>query len=1052
MRFVPATVQAASSIDSTARAPAQARNGLLVTTTTATNSAMRLSIASALLGALTLLPSALAVFADDAYVVDYHHQLLGVPQPHTTFFHRPRREDKASLLYTLSEEGVLGAVNPGTGAIVWRQFLARDANATAAQKGFLRAAEGENTVVSAIAGSVQAWDAVSGRERWSAGFEGDVRDLEVLAAVGGEDVQDVLVLFEGQGHGVVRRLSGKTGDVVWEYVQEVADVPVQVSTNARSVFVVSLHGTWGGYNVKVVTLDMVSGEKLEEHVLAAKSDVHAPQDVLFVGANSAMPIIAWTDKEFNALKVNILGTKQVQSLPLSGEGIQAVVVHAPHLIQSQPHFLVHSRSATHHWAEVYHIDLVAGTIADAYRLPALPGPGAFSTSSQDANVFFTRNTNDDVVLLSSKSHAVLGRWPLSGEGADISAVHSVSEVVPKSGDSYAVRSAVVTSDDDWVLVRNGAVGWSRTEGLAGAVAAAWAELPEPVTIAKELEVEAHSNVLEAYVHRVIRHANDLQHLPAYLEKLPQRFLGSFYPIDGSASTTLVGDSFGFRKLIIIATGSGRLFALDSANQGKIVWSRKAFKLNNGEKWDVKGIYVDNVKGLATITGAEGEYIIIRTDTGDVIKTVARGSLPVVTGTALVESASGPLTLPIGQDGLPGSLPKFQAPKTGLVVRGKNGEVKGLKFDIKDDEAVPAVVWTFQPNAGQRIVDVVARPLHDPVASIGRVLGDRSVMYKYLNPNTILITAVTDTASTATFYLLDTVSGEILYSTTQEGVDTTQPITTLLTENWFAYSLFASNPSTSTSTSTSSASAFPASQGYQLVIAELFESSLPNDRGDLGSASNYSSLHPSSSANDAFYGPHVESRTFLIPESISHMAVTQTRQGITSRQLICTLASSNAIIGIPRNFLDARRPVGRDPVASEMEEGLIKYMPVIDFDPKWYITHTREVMGIKNVITTPALLESTSLLFAYGVDVFGTRVAPSLAFDILGKGFGKLNLVGTVLALGAGVGVLAPMVCYIPLLLVLGVHSVLIQASRSGESRLMHDGRRRSMCRFLRCIV
>jgi len=65
--------------------------------------------------------------------------------------------------------------------------------------------------------------------------------------------------------------------------------------------------------------------------------------------------------------------------------------------------------------------------------------------------------------------------------------------------------------------------------------------------------------------------------------------------------------------------------------------------------------------------------------------------------------------------------------------------------------------------------------------------------------------------------------------------------------------------------------------------------------------------------------------------------------------------------------------------------------------------------VRDIITSPAHLESTSLLFAYGVDIFGTRVSPSAAFDILGKGFNKLSLVATVLALGAGVAVLAPMV-------------------------------------------
>ena len=63
-----------------------------------------------------------------------------------------------------------------------------------------------------------------------------------------------------------------------------------------------------------------------------------------------------------------------------------------------------------------------------------------------------------------------------------------------------------------------------------------------------------------------------------------------------------------------------------------------------------------------------------------------------------------------------------------------------------------------------------------------------------------------------------------------------------------------------------------------------------------------------------------------------------------------------------------------------------------------------------VITSPSLLESTSLVFAFGtVDIFGSRVSPIGAFDILGKGFSKLQLVLTVVALAVGTTLVAPFV-------------------------------------------
>lgn len=968
---------------------------------------MRLSIDVVAIAVASLYATlADAIFVDEAYNLDYEHQLLGLAQPSTTFFHQPRHKEKASLLYTLSDVGVLGAVNPGTGAIVWRQLLAANTNRTFGGEngiqGFLRPSSG--AVVSAVGGYVNSWDALTGREKWYNEFKGWARDLEILEDVSDKSLaeRDVLALFEEKnGKSVVRRLRGTSGDVVWEFAGDKGDIPLQVSTNVLSVFVVNLHGSKGGYNIKVTTLDPITGKIVDEHILSAKSDISRAEDVIFVGANSASPIIAWTDKALKTLRVNILGTKQVQNLGLTsaGEVAEKVVIHAPHLIQSKPHFLVHSQSGTTNWAEVYHIDPTTGTVKQAYHLPKLPGKGAFSTSSVNANVYYTRNTLDEVILVSSDSHAILGRWSTKDPAGTGSAIHGVSEVVPKSQDSYAVRSAVVTKDDEWVMIRNGVHAWSRAEGLSGAVAAAWAEMPQEQDLTKELEAEAHSNPLSAYIHRVTRHFDDLQSLPEYIASLPQKFMNSVTAGDSVTSEgPLVRDNFGFRKLVIVATERGRLYALDTGRQGKTVWSVKVHDVAAGEKWNVAGLLVND--DLVTVKGRGGDIITVRTLDGSIIQKRSADSGIPIESMISIETDSGTSLLSIGLGGKIEDLPIGKAPKGPLVVRGENGEVKGLEFENKDGQAVPVTTWTFRPVKGQRVLSVTPRPAHDPVASIGKAMSDRTVLYKYLNPNSVLVTTVSDLQATASFYLLDSVSGKVLYTTTHGSVDLTQPITALISENWFVYSLFSD---------ISGQSALPATKGYQLVTSEMYESPLTNDRGPLGNAANYSALKPLPVPSEEPYLPHVITSAFLIPEAISHMSVSSTLQGITSRTVLCTLPASNAIVAVPRGLLDPRRPVGRDPVMGEAEEGLLRYQPYIEFDPSWFITHEREVVGVRNVITSPALLESTSLVFAYGIDVFGTRVMPSLAFDVLNKGFNKLSLVATVLGLSATVLALAPMV-------------------------------------------
>jgi hypothetical protein len=950
------------------------------------------------LSLLLAVPTAVrAVFQDEVDHIDYHHELLGVPQRETTFFHRPRREDKASLLYTLSDLGVLGAVNPSSGAIVWRQLL--QGNVTNGS-GHLRAGEDSTWVASALGSSVQTWDALSGRNVWSLDFDGKVKDLEVMELTE-NGTKDVLVLFEEEGATVARRIHGSEGRVVWEFRAVNNDVPLQVSTNSEKVFVVSLHGSLFSYSLKVTVLDPTTGKRLDEINIGTKGEVQKEEDVMFVGANSAAPVLAWTDNALTKLKVNVLGTKNKHEFPLVAEATQ-VEIHAPHHVQSQPHFLVQSRTKMTNKADVFHVDLKSHAITKAYELPLLDGESAFSTSTFGSNVYFTRVTPDEVIITSSTSDGILGRWPLKDADPSAGALHAVSEVIKKAEDNYAVRSAVVLDSDDWALIRNGEVGWTRPEGLSGAVAATWAEVPESEDLAKTLDAEAHSNPVQAYIHRVNRHINDLQYLPAFLQSIPGRLLSSILGSEAlpGSSTTLSRDTFGFNKLVVLATKRGKLYGLDAGNHGRIVWAKSARETAASRPWDVKAIHADDIKGFVTVRGANGEYIIVKSDSGKTVENMGAGLWPPVEGATLVDSAAGQWLLPIGLEGKIGEVPVSWAPKQTGVVRSASNELKGITFAPKGETAVEVPAWSFTPGAKQQIVNIASRSTHDPVASIGRVLGDRSVKYKYLNPNTIVVAAVDEAASSLTVYLLDTVSGEVLTSSTYEGVDPKQEITCAIAENWFVCSFFGQYSLKGSETQTL--------KGYQLVVSDLYESELSNDRGPLGESANFSSVDPVDLPTGPVL-PSVVSKSFILSGPVTSFAVTQTRQGISTRQLLAYAPELHSIIAIPRMVIEPRRTVGRDPTPAEAEEGLTRYFPAIELDSRLMITHERDVIGAEHIITAPAILESTSLVFAYGIDVFGSRVTPSMAFDVLGKGFNKVTLLGTVLALTAGVLTLGPIV-------------------------------------------
>ncbi len=795
------------------------------------------------------------------------------------------------------------------------------------------------------------------------------------------------------------------------------DAPYALVPSEDRIYYLSFHSVLlKGFKIKMTELNASSGMQIgQPTLLSSDGEVTSEDLILHVGATSGVPILVWTDKAFKTLKINVIGTKQITSVNVpsgNGDAVKKIIVHAPHSTTAQPHFLVHCQAAESHWAEVFHVDPATRAARKAYDLPLLGGKGAFSASSQGSDVYFTRHTVFEDILFSSAGLAPLSQWNVRAknyvgmvEPQDIT--HAASEVIPRNGSTFAVRSALALSSGHWGLIRNGEPFWVRHECLSGTIAAAFLEIAKEEDLAGELEAESQGGPIGAYVHRVKRHVKDLQYLPDWATALPNRLLGSFMGEKaGSQDQSLRRDSFGFHKIVMLATERGRLAALDAGVQGKVIWSVQAVTLKAGQKWEVLSIEAEEAD-TALIRGKGGEFIRVDSNTGKILQYQPRAMISSLRTSISVADASGKTVLiAIKDDGSLGDLPKADLPKgTVIVTEGDDGIVRGWSLT---KGTKPSLAWQFLPAPGEKVHSVSARPSHDPVASIGKALGDRNVLYKYLNPNLLLVTAVGVEASKTTFYVLDSTSGAVIYSTTQSGVDTSRPIVSALAENWFAYSIY-----TETSAATQGTTQVDKQKlkGYQLVVSELYESPYPNDRGSLGSSSNFSNIYPTAAdEDDTFTIPHVITQTYLIPGPISSMSVTSTLQGITTRSILCVVPDLKSIISISCAFTDPRRPVGRDPTTSEMEEGLFRYSPTLDFEPKWIISHKRDLLSVSHIVTSPSLLESTSLVFAFGeIDLFGTRVANIGAFDILGKGFSKLQLVLTVVALAVGTTLVAPIV-------------------------------------------
>ncbi|KAG5366512.1 ER membrane protein complex subunit 1 [Yarrowia sp. B02] len=317
--------------------------------------------------------------------------------------------------------------------------------------------------------------------------------------------------------------------------------------------------------------------------------------------------------------------------------------------------------------------------------------------------------------------------------------------------------------------------------------------------------------------------------------------------------------------------------------------------------------------------------------------------------------------------------EFSAPQSDseYTVKTAGNTVQGYK----NGEAT----WTWSPASGS-IAKTVSKNLDDESVSIGTILGDRTVLYKYLYPNVLAAASVDESAGTLLITVLDSVTGNTLYQSVHSDVKSFSDI--VFGEYWITYSYV-------------SGGALP---GPKLVTCDFYESTTPNERKSTSEMS----------AFDMFV-PETICQAFGIESEVTALSVSRTTFGITSRDVIVALADGR-VASIPRQAINPRRPVGRAATPAELEEGLGTYDPVLAIFPQMLISHSYSLQG-DIIVSSGATLESTSLVavLSHNGDIFFTRIFPSTAFDLMKPNFSKKNLVYTVMALGIAVRYMGPVV-------------------------------------------
>ncbi|XP_037025633.1 ER membrane protein complex subunit 1 isoform X2 [Bradysia coprophila] len=558
----------------------------------------------------------------------------------------------------------------------------------------------------------------------------------------------------------------------------------------------------------------------------------------------------------------------------------------------------------------------------------------------------------------------------------------ILDVQCKSKGSGPVACRMLLSSDNaaLILMQQGKTKWVREEALANIVAIEMIDLPL-ADFEGSIESELQNKDGDIFGTLLRRISNQILQIRNLI--LTVVGLDAHRP-DLATDVDLTRDAFGLHKMIVAVTEYGKIFGIDNMS-GKYHWikhlpnfsgfnehqSLKIFvqrtsrhfphppmcsvigknKNNgNGILYQFNPISGQSINGGITTLDYKIQQVSLLHDTeSDFLKAIL-----------ILDQQNQVHVIPKESANLAHKMYLYTADKT-------KGTLSGffINYANKQLDAIP--IWEINlGGAGniQKITNIAMKSSIEHVHSQGRVLNDRSVLYKYINPNLVAVaTQGPDSIHkyVLNIHLVDVVSGAVVQSLTHRRAK--GPIHMVHSENWLVYSYYNDKV-----------------RRTEITSVELYEGKTQ------ANSTIWSSL-------DAPQMPMVEKQSYIVPASVVSLKETITEKGITNKHVLIAL-SNGGIIEMPWVLLDPRRPIllpnqGR-------EEGVIPYIPELPLPSENVINYNQSVTAVKGIYTAPSGLESTCLVVVYGLDFFVTRIAPSKSFDLLKEDFDYI-LITVVLA-------------------------------------------------------
>ncbi|KAH8369163.1 hypothetical protein KR009_003087 [Drosophila setifemur] len=574
----------------------------------------------------------------------------------------------------------------------------------------------------------------------------------------------------------------------------------------------------------------------------------------------------------------------------------------------------------------------------------------------------------------------------------------------KSGDGKGCLFLFGTNAESIVAVQQGRIRWSREESLANVIDSQFVDLPladSEGTLENEMKGEA-GDIASAFLRRITTQAVQIRSLFLHV-------VGLGPPPTDTQRAGLVRDSFGLHKMLVLLTQSGKVFGIDNIS-GKHHWQLYLPNVSGFDNAEQMRLIVQRsakhfpLQPLCTIVAKDainGNGVLFRFN--PISGQASEGGLlqldykfkqlsllketekDFVKGILLLDTSNKVHVHPAHAMPLADGMYLYTADL-------KTAELMGYFVKYAGGQLTSSQIWNARlggHNSEQQIIGVAGKNPIEHVHSQGRVLGDRSVLYKYINPNLVaFITQAPDAThkcesageslkfegnlfmvffvALLNLYLVDVVSGSVIFTMTHRKVRA--PLSIVHSENWLAYTYFNEKV-----------------RRTEITTIELYE----------GKAQANNSVWSSLQAPPM---PLVERQSYIIPTIVEALRETITERGITNKHVLIGTASGS-IVEMPWHLLDPRRPIAS--TTQGREEGAIPYIPELPLPTEGHINYNQTVARLRNIYTAPSGLESTCLVVATGLDLFVTRVAPSKTFDLLKEDFDYILISIVLVALTSG---------------------------------------------------